>query len=235
MAVTMDGKFLYSVSHDQTMAVFEIIKDFGGEKSASSAKKDKNNGGGSGKRNSNKLKKSKSTRKISKSKSARKLNTPTGGRKGDPASVLAAAANAGKVGHATEDSASIKYSLAEILADESVPKIAHYAGIVIAENDKYPFWKVTVSDNGEFAICASRKIKIMIVKGNPMENSQDNETICAGSKISDGDLDHVKSLRYRNGKLAICRKKVDRVKMFDVESGKETKKFQFKKPVQAVS
>ena len=52
------------------IAVFEIIKHFGGDRSASSVTKNKNIAGG--KHNLNKLKKSKSTRK---------LNTLFGGRK----------------------------------------------------------------------------------------------------------------------------------------------------------
>ena len=45
MAVTMDGKFLYSVIHDQAMTVFETIKHFSGDESASSVAKNKNSGG----------------------------------------------------------------------------------------------------------------------------------------------------------------------------------------------
>ena len=46
-----------------------------------------------------------------------------GNRKNYQLSVLAAEANTGKVGYVSEDFASLKFNLAEILADESALKI----------------------------------------------------------------------------------------------------------------
>ena len=79
-------------------------------------------------------------------------------------------------------------------------------------------------DNDKVSLCASPE-----VKRHRMENSDDNQAICAGSKISDGGLDNAQSLPYRNGEVTIWGiRMLKEFEMFDVESGKEKKNLNLK-------
>ena len=248
MAISMDGKFLYSVSFDQTLAVFELPDEFGGDKSSNDDLNSNNltadisintSNSKQPRKKSNAGVKRKSKNKISASPTSNNnkaitLATQTSNRSMKSLKLGSNASNSSTSSRRSKSktkSDTIKYSLSELLADESMASIKHCKGVIIANDGKYPFWKLCLSKSGQTVVCASRKVRIFTIKGNPSINK---ENVSGGPNVSDADLDHVRSLKLRNGNLLLCRTLVPRAKLFDVNSGKEVKKIGCKAPVQAV-
>lgn len=232
ISVSGDGCYIYSVSHDETLAVCELPQMFGGQLD-DDAKVDYDDNDGPllsaqgtqtpstpvkspkspSLKNRNSKKHRKSANNLQRKSSMREMKA----RKSD---------NSIKI---KQKSQNIKISLAELLADDSLDKIKHIKGVIIEKDGKYPFWRLCISQSGNIVCCASRKVRIFKIK--PNSNPTKNGSITKGPSVSDGDLDHVKTLKLRNGYLLVCRPPVPRAKLFNVTSGQEFKKLTCKLPV----
>lgn len=241
LAISMDGSYLYSVSLDKKLAAINLPEEFGGNKTNDSQTLSADNDNN----NNSKRKKSIGGKRKSKNKvstptnnngKALSLATQTSNRSMKSLKLSANSSNSsvgsnnrGRSKTKTK-SDTIKYSLSELLADESMPTLKHCKGVIIGTDKDYPFWKLALSNNGKNVICASRKVRIFNINGNPTQT----ENVSKGPNVTDSDLEHVRSLKLRNGKLLLCRTLVPRAKLFDIRDGKEIKKFNCKAPVQAV-
>lgn len=95
-----------------------------------------------------------------------------------------------------------------------------YDGTTLVTDAKYAYWRVAVSDDGQYVCCGTRKLQIYPITGK--------KTVNVGPNVSDMDMDHVRSLHLRNGLMLVTRAGCNRAKLFDIESGKEVKKMSCK-------
>jgi len=62
----------------------------------------------------------------------------------------------------------------------------------------------------------------------------DGEKFGKGPRITDTDLDHIKMLDVKKGKVIICRLNTNRTKLFDIQSGKQLQVQKYKQTIAQV-
>ena len=89
-------------------------------------------------------------------------------------------------------------------------------------NDKYPYWKINCTRDNKYIVAGSRKVMVWTFDGTKFGK---------GPRITDTDLDHIKMLDVKAGKVIICRLNTNRSKIFDIKTGKEYKVAKYKQPI----
>jgi len=95
----------------------------------------------------------------------------------------------------------------------------------LAKDDRYPWWQVQATDDGKLLVGGGRKICIFAFDGDKVN---------AGPSVVDTDTDHIDTLRVKRNMILVCRKNTPRAKLFDLASGKEINKCQYKTNVAKV-
>eukprot|EP01083_Nonionella_stella_P145839 457839_1 len=213
------GRSLYSVSLDQTIAVIVIPEECGGVKGSrdsyeptkqllgvedekqdykSAPVKDikRKSGKGKGKGKAKKKKKDKHLR-------GRSSGQPQGTSK--------------------EKREFSSMTLKELLEQEKDDEFKTYDAIQIYKDERYNFWRICVSADGNTLVTASRKIKIFEITAK--------DSIKEGPNVQDMDNDHVKSLNLRGAYLLTARQGCPRAKLFSLKDAKEFKTVKCKKAV----
>eukprot|EP01084_Bolivina_argentea_P088437 159669_1 len=223
-----NGGSLYSVSLDRTLAVIVLPEECGGAKGARDSylaikAAAENEDGDDEKSNNKKNKKDKSAVKDIKRKSTKSTkNKNKKGKGGKSRDKHIRAKSTSNTAPPTEK----KYSsmtLKELLAEEKEDEYKIYEGITLIKDDKYAFWRVCFSEDGNYVCCATRKVQIFKITGK--------DTVEKGPNVSDMDNDHVRSLRIRKGLILTARMGCARAKLFTISTGKEFKQIKSKKAV----
>ncbi|ETO06321.1 hypothetical protein RFI_31077, partial [Reticulomyxa filosa] len=95
-------------------------------------------------------------------------------------------------------------------------------GKELSKDDRYPWWQVNPTEDGKTIVAGGRKICVFAFDG---------DKVSPGPNVTDTDTDHIECLRVKQGMVLICRKNTPRAKVFDLATGKEMHKIQYKSNV----
>mmetsp|Transcript_78946 Transcript_78946/g.96515 ORF Transcript_78946/g.96515 Transcript_78946/m.96515 type:complete len:864 (-) Transcript_78946:84-2675(-) len=223
---------LYSVSHQGTLAVIILPKECNGPGTSNDDEKKDDDGTpkltptNSAKKKKKDKKGNKSNSKHAKSKS-RKINLPRNIGTPTRQSLQLSPNGSNKVSSRISAAFQPKKQLTvkDLLEEKDEYAFTEHSGITLERDTKYPFWRVSITDdnNNKIVCCASRKVRVF----NILDDGKIEEKV----KVMDDDMDHVKSLHIKNGMLLTSRQLCGRVKLFDLKTGKQIAKFNSKKPI----
>ena len=115
-----------------------------------------------------------------------------------------------------------------------------YKATQLRKNEKYPFWKLQSTQSGQTLFAGDRKLWSFKFSGFEKIDELkeiENESYCKlfeGPKISDNDYEHIQSIHFQKGLVVISRRDLQRCKIFETSTGKQTAKKEFKAPVKSV-
>mmetsp|Transcript_9886 Transcript_9886/g.15837 ORF Transcript_9886/g.15837 Transcript_9886/m.15837 type:complete len:932 (-) Transcript_9886:265-3060(-) len=219
-----NGTSLYSVSLDKTIAVIVIPEECGGTKGARDSYASLH-GDESKEEDSKQDYKSAPVKDIKRGKKkndkSRKSNKSRSKKAADKHLRTRSTSTAVKENQHEKQFSSM--TLKELLEQEADDEFKTYDGIAVYKDEKYNFWRIRVSKDGQTLVTATRKVRIFTITSK--------DSIEEGPNVSDMDNDHVKSLNLRNGYVLTARMGCPRAKLFHMSSGKEFKTIKCKKAI----